>query len=230
MRRARAGGGPTLLECKTYRTRAHAEGMGDFTYRTREEVEEWKTRCPIKRLRQRSWTAGSSPNGNGNGRHDRAALDAIDAEVAALVAEAQQFAEASPWPDPATATTHVYAEAPRSPQPTPAPCHRAAARDHLHAGDARSAGRGDGRRTRRSSCWAKGSASAAATSRRPPGCYDALRPGAAVRHADLRARLRRPGVRRGDDRHAAGGRFHVRRLRARRASARSSTRSPRCST
>ncbi|MFM7869966.1 MAG: thiamine pyrophosphate-dependent enzyme, partial [Planctomycetaceae bacterium] len=40
--RARRGGGPALLECKTYRTRAHAEGMGDFTYRTREEVEHWK--------------------------------------------------------------------------------------------------------------------------------------------------------------------------------------------
>ena len=51
--RARAGGGPTLLECKTYRTRPHAEGMGDFTYRTREEVEEWKTRCPIQRLARR---------------------------------------------------------------------------------------------------------------------------------------------------------------------------------
>src|SRR5881628_1171150 len=49
--RARAGGGPTLIECKTYRTRAHAEGMGDYTYRTREEVEQWKTRCPIRRLR-----------------------------------------------------------------------------------------------------------------------------------------------------------------------------------
>src|SRR5262249_10596032 len=49
--RAHAGGGPTLLECRTYRTRAHAEGMGDFTYRTREDVEAWKTRCPIQRLR-----------------------------------------------------------------------------------------------------------------------------------------------------------------------------------
>src|SRR5262245_13410056 len=49
--RARSGGGPTLLECKTYRTRPHAEGMGDFTYRTREEVEGWKARCPIRRLR-----------------------------------------------------------------------------------------------------------------------------------------------------------------------------------
>ena len=36
--RARTGGGPTLLECKTYRTRPHSEGMGDYTYRTREEV------------------------------------------------------------------------------------------------------------------------------------------------------------------------------------------------
>ena len=50
--RARAGGGATLIECKTYRTRPHAEGMGDYTYRTREEVELWKTRCPIARLRR----------------------------------------------------------------------------------------------------------------------------------------------------------------------------------
>src|SRR5262249_45963092 len=51
VQRARHGGGPTLLECRTYRTRPHAEGMGDFTYRSREEVESWKPRCPIKRLR-----------------------------------------------------------------------------------------------------------------------------------------------------------------------------------
>src|SRR6516225_11727449 len=42
IRRARDGLGATLIECKTYRTRAHAEGMGDFGYRTKEEVEEWK--------------------------------------------------------------------------------------------------------------------------------------------------------------------------------------------
>src|SRR3954451_14370541 len=51
VRRARAGEGPTLLECVTYRTRPHAEGMGDFTYRTREDVEAWKERCPIAYLR-----------------------------------------------------------------------------------------------------------------------------------------------------------------------------------
>lgn len=118
VRRARSGEGATLLECKTYRTRPHAEGMGDFTYRTREEVEEWKTRCPLRRLRQRLLEGGA---GNGQARPAaQAAVEAIDAEVARLVAEAQQFAESSPWPDPATATSHVYAEAaPVAPAPSP---------------------------------------------------------------------------------------------------------------
>src|SRR6516162_8372530 len=58
VRRARTGLGATLIECKTYRTRAHAEGMGDFGYRTKEEVEEWKTRCPIANLRKRLTDAG----------------------------------------------------------------------------------------------------------------------------------------------------------------------------
>ena len=49
--RARNGEGPSLIECKTYRTRAHSEGMGDFTYRSREEVDSWKDRCPILALR-----------------------------------------------------------------------------------------------------------------------------------------------------------------------------------
>src|ERR1700683_787053 len=49
--RARSGDGPTLLECLTYRTRPHSEGMGDYTYRTREEVTAWRDRCPIKGYR-----------------------------------------------------------------------------------------------------------------------------------------------------------------------------------
>jgi 2-oxoisovalerate dehydrogenase E1 component len=101
VRNARTGEGPTLIECKTYRTRPHAEGMGDFSYRTREEVEEWKTRCPIRRLVER---------GGGESGIDSKKWEAIDAEVAALVAEAHQFAEASPWPEPATATQHVFSE------------------------------------------------------------------------------------------------------------------------
>src|SRR5260370_557700 len=44
--RARQGGGPTLIECRTYRTRAHAEGMRDAGYRTQDEVSEWRARDP----------------------------------------------------------------------------------------------------------------------------------------------------------------------------------------
>ena len=101
LRRARSGGGPTLLECKTYRTRPHAEGMGDFGYRTREEVEEWKARCPIARLRPLLLEASVSEK----------ELKAVEAETEARVEEAHQFAEKSAQPDPKTATTHVYAEA-----------------------------------------------------------------------------------------------------------------------
>lgn len=96
--RARAGQGPTLIECKTYRTRAHAEGMGDFTYRTREEVEQWKQRCPIARLK-------SSAPGELIADFERA-----ESEVAEIVKAAKDFAEKSPVPDGSTATAHVYAE------------------------------------------------------------------------------------------------------------------------
>ena len=94
--RARAGQGATLIECKTYRTRAHAEGMGDFTYRTREEVDAWKGRCPILRLRTAAPPEFAQK------------LEAIDAEVLEMVREAREFAEKSPYPEAASATTHVY--------------------------------------------------------------------------------------------------------------------------
>ncbi|OAI52902.1 dehydrogenase [Planctomycetaceae bacterium SCGC AG-212-F19] len=119
VRRARAGKGPTLLECKTYRPRAHAEGMGDFTYRTRAEVEAWKDRCPLKQVRQK---ANGTEASNGNGHPPSGStIEAIDAEVAVIVAEAQRFAEESAWPDPQTAATHVYAEAGRAATQTKLP-------------------------------------------------------------------------------------------------------------
>ena len=99
--RARSGGGSTLIECKTYRTRPHAEGMGDYAYRTREEVTAWRERCPIKSLRSHL-TA------------DRVAteetLDTIDAEVRAVIESASQMAEQAPMPDGTMATQHVYCE------------------------------------------------------------------------------------------------------------------------
>ncbi len=100
--RARNGGGPTLIECKTYRTRTHAEGMGDFTYRTREDVNQWKKRCPIVRLRGRLLEEGAVTEPE---------LDAIAAEVKELIAEAHRSAEAGAFPNAQSATTHVYSEA-----------------------------------------------------------------------------------------------------------------------
>ena len=97
--RARRGEGPTLLECLTYRTRPHAEGMGDFTYRTKEEVEGWKKNDPILLWGRRVFD-GWAPT------RDR--LVEIDAAAQAEVDDAIRFAEESPWPDPATACDHVY--------------------------------------------------------------------------------------------------------------------------
>jgi len=99
VRRARAGGGPTLLECKTYRTRPHSEGMRDAGYRTPEEVETWRTRDPIPRLRNHLLAEEIATEDD---------LAQIDRAVQELIAEAAEFAKASPWPDAATATDHVF--------------------------------------------------------------------------------------------------------------------------
>ena len=108
--RARAGNGPTLLECRTYRTRAHAEGMGDFGYRTREEVDEWKKLCPIERLRSRMVSSGIS-------------VTEIEKAIETEVAEATQAAEQAAWPEPASANSFIYAE-PRTPRAAPQPGNR----------------------------------------------------------------------------------------------------------
>ena len=97
--RARSGSGPTLIECRTYRTRPHAEGMRDGAYRTAEEVAAWKARDPIQSLRARLMEAGSA---------NAVELDSIEAEVAALVEDAVEFAKASPWPEAATAADHIF--------------------------------------------------------------------------------------------------------------------------
>jgi 2-oxoisovalerate dehydrogenase E1 component len=100
--RARAGGSPTLLECRTYRTRPHAEGMRDAGYRTAEEVEAWKQRDPIKLLRDKMLADGVAAD---------AEFEQIDVEIAAMVQDAAEFAKNSPMPDPATVVSHVYSEA-----------------------------------------------------------------------------------------------------------------------
>lgn len=99
VRRARAGEGPTLIECRTYRTRPHAEGMGDYTYRTREDVDAWKAKCPILNFRKRLLKDGVATESD---------LDAIEKEIAGKAVDALKTAETDPWPEVSTATQHVF--------------------------------------------------------------------------------------------------------------------------
>jgi 2-oxoisovalerate dehydrogenase E1 component len=101
IKRARAGGGPTLIECKTYRTRAHSEGMRDAGYRTQEEIDEWRARDPINLHKKRLLAHEIATE---------AELTAIENDVQATIEEAAEFAKNSPWPDPATAANNVYHE------------------------------------------------------------------------------------------------------------------------
>ena len=88
--RARAGEGPTLLECKTYRVRGHFEGDDAF-YRTKEEVAEARLRDPIDYWKGKLVADGVISEEAFNALNDKA-----DAEVA----DAAAFAESSPFPAP----------------------------------------------------------------------------------------------------------------------------------
>ena len=99
--RARAGEGPTLLECKTYRYYDHVgvRGMG-LTYRTDEEVAEWQKKDPIDQFEARLAEQGIlSPD----------AAQAVHDEVLAEIATAIKFAEDSPYPEPQAVLEDVYA-------------------------------------------------------------------------------------------------------------------------
>jgi TPP-dependent pyruvate/acetoin dehydrogenase alpha subunit len=98
--RARRGEGPTLIECKTYRWMGHS--INDpAVYRSAEEVEGWKKKCPVKRfetvLRRK-------------GLLDDAKTGEIDRSVQEEIEEAVRFAEASPLPLPEDTLLGVYAD------------------------------------------------------------------------------------------------------------------------
>ena len=98
--RARSGGGPTLLECQTYRTVGHSRGDAS-TYRAKEEVEQWKQKDPIKRLKDYLIT---------NQIVAEADLTAIEVEVDQEIESAVVFAQESPPPRPEDALLYVYGE------------------------------------------------------------------------------------------------------------------------
>lgn len=97
--RARAGKGPTLIECKTYRHKGHSR-VDSGKYRPKEEVEEWLGKDPLKRFRQAML---------GNGILTQTELEHVEKEVADEVADAVKFALDSPYPEGKEALENVYA-------------------------------------------------------------------------------------------------------------------------
>src|SRR5216684_2104812 len=97
--RSRAGEGPVLIECKTYRYRGHSEHDAAL-YRDQEELIEWQSRDPIPRFEYYLEKKG----------HDiKRIREQIDERVNREVQAAVDFAEASPLPEPQEALEDIYA-------------------------------------------------------------------------------------------------------------------------
>lgn len=98
--RARDGGGPSLVEAKTYRIKGHFVGDPEL-YRSKEEVQEIFAKTdPISRFERQVSSEGSL---------SREKLDAIKLEVQELIDKALAFAKESPEPDPSELFSDVYA-------------------------------------------------------------------------------------------------------------------------
>ena len=98
--RARNGGGPSLLEAKTYRVKGHFVGDPEL-YRSKEEVEEiFKKRDPISRFEKQVLNEGLL---------SQKKLDDIKLEAQEVIDNALAFAKASPEPDPSELLSDVYA-------------------------------------------------------------------------------------------------------------------------
>jgi len=97
--RARAGRGPSLVECKTYRLRGHSKSDRNL-YRTKEEIEDWRGRDPIARLESELLQ---------HGRLDQATIVSVRDEAQMEIEAALEFAKSSPMPDPSDLTRDVYA-------------------------------------------------------------------------------------------------------------------------
>jgi pyruvate dehydrogenase E1 component alpha subunit len=95
---ARGGLGPYLLECKTFRMTGHSAHDAAH-YVPKEMFDEWSKLDPIVRMEKRMLEEGWAK------QHD---LDAVRAAVKAEIDDAVEWADQSPWPDPATLLNNVY--------------------------------------------------------------------------------------------------------------------------
>jgi acetoin:2,6-dichlorophenolindophenol oxidoreductase subunit alpha len=104
VQRARSGGGATLIEAKTYRYFDHGANLGRaFNYRTESEIEQWRSRDPLRLFADRLV---------GHFKFTSGEVEGIEEAVRADVEDAVKFAKDSPAPDAASAWTDVYAPTP----------------------------------------------------------------------------------------------------------------------
>jgi pyruvate dehydrogenase E1 component alpha subunit len=97
--KARAGGGPSLVECLTYRHSGHSRA-DPAKYRPEGELEKWKERDPIKIYRERLKQFGIAES----------AITAIETDVLRIVDAATEACKAAPMPPLDLLTTDVYAD------------------------------------------------------------------------------------------------------------------------
>ncbi len=100
VKRAREGGGPTLLELKTYRYKGHSISDPQ-KYRSKEEVEEYREQDPLIKVRTKILDSKFAT---------AADLDLIDQKINLIVEESVRFAEESPWPDESELLKDVYVD------------------------------------------------------------------------------------------------------------------------
>ena len=102
--RARRGEGPSFIEAKTYRIQGHLEAEDLFLqggkYREKAEIEEWRKRDPVERVRQRLLSSGA--------REEE--LKAIDTRIGQTVEQAVEFAQASEPADPELAFDLMFVD------------------------------------------------------------------------------------------------------------------------
>ncbi|MFL9483285.1 pyruvate dehydrogenase (acetyl-transferring) E1 component subunit alpha [Chitinophagaceae bacterium LWZ2-11] len=98
VKRAKEGGGPTLLEMKTYRYKGHSISDPQ-KYRSKDEVDEYKHQDPINKV-LKTILEGKLAT--------QAEIDAIDAKINHIVEESVKFAEESPWPNDDEVYKDVY--------------------------------------------------------------------------------------------------------------------------
>ncbi len=101
--RARGHGGPTLIEAETYRIGAHSSSDDPTRYRDSREVDEWKARDPLDRLRRKLLASNQW-----NERRDQELRDSLLSEVNAAIGEAEKL----PPPAPETLFDDLYAVEP----------------------------------------------------------------------------------------------------------------------